>query len=284
MSTVRQPEANTLHDLVRLVYHFFGHPALGTSVIATAVACASFAVLVLVALLPRRLTSPAGYALAGALALGLVTTVLGGLVVKNFKAYQPSYSLWILPGLVILISGVSSVQRPKARRLGALALILYLATLGYAVAVLESHGTLFSHGLYARLSTLVKDSGPAKTAVVHEGEDYAVSYFPLLYGFGTDLEQYVPVASNPHQLLRLSDGNGPAHPCRLEDLNSTRLIVVRPRWLTAVDLRDELHHRRNPIPPGPVSRELRDSPGWRRMESEQFAAFTGAAIDTYERR
>ncbi|HVR84334.1 MAG TPA: glycosyltransferase, partial [Planctomycetota bacterium] len=284
MSSGQEAGGHGPGDVARYLYRFIGHPALGTSLAATVIAGASVAILLVLALCPRRSAAPTLYALAGALAVGVSITIGAGLSLKSFKAMQPTYSLWVLPGLSILISMAPLARWPRVGSLGVAVSSLFLAATGYACLVMDTHGTLFSNSPYGRLSPLVKPYLDTKTIVIHDGDQFAISYFPLYFGFGDRLQQFRSASPVPPRICPVTFGGGEGSPIPVAGLDVDRLIVVRSEWLSADDQRRELRGIRPGIPPGPLACVLLESPRWRLVESQQVAANAGAAIHIFERR
>lgn len=280
---IELPESRAL-SLVRLLYRFFGHSSIGTSPVVTAVACTSTAVLLILALVPRRSSTPPIRAWALALGVGLLVTVASGLAIQKFNALQPTYSTWVLAGLPLLIAGACLVPGPRLRALSTAMVLLFLASEGYGDAILETHGSLFSLGPYRRLSQLVETSSGKTTAVIHEGPEFYVAYFPLYYGYGARLPQFDVSPLNPVALLPVAPGGGLKTAVGFEALHANRLLVVTSEWLSASEQRAEILGRRMPIQPGPVARSLRESPGWRWVGSEQIVTTTATQVDIFERR
>jgi hypothetical protein len=277
MTDHTEPAAHWVQDLVRYPYRLFAHPALGSSGALSALACISFGILVLLALFPVRSSSGPVFALAVSLASGSV-------MVKSFRVLTPNYSLWMIPGLSILISLVGLSRWPAGPRVGRVAQGLLLGCLLNGVYILERHGSLYAHSPYARLSALMKEPENRKIIVIHDCSEFGISYFPLYFGFGGDLEQYARVSTEPWRLCRLIPGANLAETIRFGDLKPARLVMIRSEWISSTELGQELRGQRPPIPPGPLTQELLRSPEWRLVQSEQIVANSGAVVHIFEPR
>ena len=274
-------------DVGRLAYRFFGHPTLGTSRVATVLALAGAALLLLLALrspgASRRTAARSIPALAGALAAGFLLTAIAGLLAAKFDALKPSYSVWMLPGLSILLASVFTLPAGALRTAGLAAMTVFVGAQAYASVVLDSHGRAFSHGPYGGLAALLDGRDVKGTVVVHDRDLYGVSYFPLFYGFGSDLRQVVGSSADPDRVTPITFGGGLGESTDLAGLKASRLLIVRTHWMGASDLRDSL--RGSPPPRrGPLAEALDRSSAWRCVSSERIVATAGADVDVLERR
>lgn len=279
--------AHHLEDLARLVYRFFGHPAIGLSGIASAALGISSLVLLVLALLPRApgpTASPSIYPLAAALLVGFLVAAIAGMVIPNFNAHRPSYSIWVLPGLSVLMAGFRDRPEPRLRTLGNLALGLFLASQVAGASILVAHGSTFSHGPHTRLSAIIQQSSRKETAVIHDSTDFGMIYFPLYYRFGGELEQFVLRSLEPATLSRITRGGGIGEAIPLRDLPASRLIVVQSRSLGASDLRRFIREPTLPSAPGRLAASLEHSPEWKQAGSERIVALVGAEVDVLIRR
>jgi hypothetical protein len=271
-----------VRDFAKLVYRLFGHPAMGTSAMAVTSASVGVALLLVSSLFAGGDSLAVVRGLGAALAFGLASTLVAGKVITSFNVYSPHYSVWMVPSLAILLG--SAFRAPAVtRRLALVAWLLLIAADVYAAYRLETKGELFSHGPHRAIAELVRRGDISTTAVIHDGDAFGITYFPLRYEFAGTLAQYQASASDqPPRIARLPS-QGEEVPSPIDDVHFGRLIVVRAVWQTADDIAEELRGRRRPIAAGATATALLASPHWKLTASRQFVAMAGAAIHQFER-
>jgi hypothetical protein len=131
----------------------------------------------------KRRPEPVDYMIVVA-ALGIVATILPHFWIRTFDTLKPSYSVWLLPTLALIIA--SGAREMAARnawvRRGTVAAIVALV-LGALVstAVFLVRADWYVHGP-ARAIAAVAGRLPADTPIVYIGrETYAYGYFPTVY-------------------------------------------------------------------------------------------------------
>ncbi|WP_332787947.1 hypothetical protein [Sphingomonas sp. GB1N7] len=117
-------------------------------------------------------------------ALGVVATIGPHFWIHSFDTLKPSYSIWLLPGLaMIMASGAREVaRRGRWMTLGVKAGVVALAVgAGISTAIFLVHPDWSIHGP-ARAIITARQALPSDTPIVYVGEDtYAYGYFPIVY-------------------------------------------------------------------------------------------------------
>ena len=215
-----------------------GHPANVVSAIGAALFFLPLAGLAAVALIRIARgfgTDGIGYrrnpmvALAVALASGLVVTLLAAFVVKGFNPLKPTYSLWILPVLAVLLGAACARGNggwtTKAAQ-GFAILMLIGAASGEMLFV--RHAGWFVHGPSSAIRAVVGEN-PADTAVVYEGA-WAYGFFPTFYHYRQSLDQWLIAPDG--QLQKIAIGGAP------EPADASALAAKRRIILVRITLRD----------------------------------------------
>lgn len=173
-------------------------------------------------------------ALAVALASGLAVTLLAAVVAKGFNPLKPSYSLWVLPVLAVLLGAICG--RGQSGRLTGIARGLALLMLiGAAVGtlLLMRHPGWFVHGPSSAIRAAVGDA-PADTAVVYEG-DWGYGFFPTYYYYHQSLDQWRIAPDGQLQKIGLGGDPAAADPAPLAA--KRRIVLVRIASRNYHDLR-----------------------------------------------
>jgi hypothetical protein len=173
-------------------------------------------------------------ALAVALASGVVATLLAAAVAKGFNPLKPTYSLWMLPVLAVLLG--AACARGQGRRLtnvarGLAILMLLGAALGETILV--RHGGWFAHGPSSAIRAAVGDN-PADTAVVYEG-NWAYGFFPIYYYYRSALDQWLIAPDG--QLEKIGIGGDPSAADVASLAAKRRIVLVRITLRDYHDLR-----------------------------------------------
>jgi hypothetical protein len=282
------PTDGKLTGLIRLVYRQFSHPATSVSSVAVGVSALGFVVAILCGLAPKRRSGWASAALEVAMASGLSVVVLVHLAQSSFAATSPSYNVWILPALALLMAS-GLVANAHAVRVTALAgIIMTLAANTYATGQLAVRGDAFAHTPHRHIAALIRHYGPEKTAVIHDGDTAQAwhIYSPLRYEFGGKVRQfrYLP---NDRDAPGVRVADYPPHKAEVEvdptGLPFDDLIIVRSEQRGAKDVVSQVHRGVIPMGDGPVARALLASGGWERVEQETYLAFVGADIDVFRK-
>jgi hypothetical protein len=225
--------------------------------------------------------------------VGLGMTTAAKLTFGSFDATTPSYSVWIIPCLCLVMSAALSVRSRTARSLAVTAGAVLLVSEAAAATVLLQHGHHFAHGPHAPVARLIRDLGPREVAVIHDDPTYHLVfvYCPLRYEFGTNLSQFqtMDVASAgpiPVQSFEKHDHSSKKLPVLhwVEDLPQRYLVVVNCRFTQTGDLLHGIRSGRLPFEEGPAAAQLRSSPEWRPVGSRSILALDSAIVTVFERR
>ncbi len=214
-----------LVGLVRLAYRQFSGPAMSVSSVAVGLAAVGFVLGVACGLAPKRRWGSASTALGVALASGGLVVALVHLVQSSIAAASPTYNVWTLPTLAILIASGLDARARAVRATATLAIVLLMASNVFATSQLALRGDYFAHTAYRPISELIRHLGPREVAVVHDGQSpkaWAI-YAPTRYEFGGVVRQYIYVP-----------GGGEGDGIRVADYPSTKVesdpirLAVRP--------------------------------------------------------
>ena len=105
-----------LTGLVRLAYRQFSHPSLMVWPIAVAVAGVGFLMAGIAALVPKKAGQRESIGLLLVLVSGGIVVALAQLAQSHFRAASPSYNVWMLPTLALLLASGFAAAPKWARR------------------------------------------------------------------------------------------------------------------------------------------------------------------------
>jgi Dolichyl-phosphate-mannose-protein mannosyltransferase len=276
-----------LVGLVRLVYRLFSHPAMSISRVTVGLAALGFGLGIVCGLAPKDRSRWAATSLAMALASGGAVVMLVHLAQSKFEAARPSYNIWMLPPLAILIASGLAARARAVQCMAIAAILLSLATNLYADGQLAFRGDVFAHCPHRQIAALIRVLGPQDIAVIHDSDSTQSwdIYAPIQYDFGGEVRQYVGLPDR--------DGAGSTRVTEYPENRSGQtdlvglpfkyLIVVRSAPRSAQQITSQVHHGITPIGDGPVTRALLASGGWERVEEETFLAFVGADVDVFRK-
>jgi len=230
------------HGLVLYVLRLVAHPA---NVVSPIGAVLFFLPLVgLIAVAGVRVgqgfaTAGFGYrrepivALAVALVSGVAVTLLAAFVAKGFNPLKPTYSLWVLPVLAVLLGAVCARGAGRWARIAQG--LAFLMLLGAAVGqmLLMRHPGWFVHGPSSAIHAAV-GADPSDTAVIYEG-DWGYGFFPTYYYYHQALDQWRIAPDGQLQKIGLGGDPAPADPAQLA--TKRRIILVRITLRDYHDLR-----------------------------------------------
>lgn len=245
-SAISKNEVQTDHSLHGLVAYFLrlaGHPANVLSPIGAALFFGPLLGLLAVAAV-RIVRGFAGegaayrrdpiVALAVALASGLVVTLLAAFVVKGFNPLKPTYSLWVLPVLAVLLGGLCGQGGPArlTQIARGLALLMLLGS-AWGEAIMVRHAGWFVHGPSSAIRDVV-GGDPADTAIVYQG-DWGYGFFPTYYYYHQALDQWLIAPDGQLQKIGLGGAPAAADPAPLA--SKRRIVLVRITLRDYHDLR-----------------------------------------------
>ena len=263
----------------------FGHPALLIYPMAAALYFAACAALLVAAgwgiiqrALQRRM-APVDWLLVVAI-IGVVATVLPGLLISSFSALKPSYSIWLLPVFAVLLSlGASKpVGLPLWDRYGrpaaAGALLIGAAV---AIGVFLAKAPWFAHGPHRVIEAARERSSPATAILYGEPATYAYGYFPMVYESGGHLQQWL---ATPGGIVRITgSGLSPAAPVSaLAPYRGLVVVDIRPRHYA--DLRHCLADRCPAFAVSPLIDQLVRGGRWSVASHQRAFGFYDTVVTT----
>lgn len=231
------------HGLVVYALRLVGHPANVLSPIGAVLFFAPLAGLVAVAAVRiARGFAGAGLsyrrdpivALAVALVSGLAVTLLAAVVAKGFNPLKPTYSLWVLPVLAVLLGAICAKQdRTRLTQIARALAVVMLIGAAWGQGLFERYAGWFVHGPSSAIAAAVGDN-PADTAVLYEGE-WGYGFFPTYYRYRGGLEQWRIAPDGEYQRIALGGDPTRADPAALA--TKRRIILVRITLRDYHDLR-----------------------------------------------
>lgn len=272
-------------SVVRLVYHTLGgHPSLSIYAPLVLMSVGGAAAGFVVANLGggRRIT--AARALSIAVVAGLGAVIAARLATKAFDSLTPSYSLWMVPAMALLLSSVVSAESARLRQVGFAFVALSVLGSAGATLVMLSNATTFGHCAGDRINQRLRESGAvSELVVVHEPEgQWHHSYCPLRYEFGAALRQYRAVAtpSGGLELRLLPEERVVIAP---EALRARRVVVMDFEFQGADAVKDYVRSERAPaLSDGKVQRALA-AEGYRITKEETLMAIGAQHVSWLQR-
>ncbi len=274
-------EKNYLYGIVRLLYRLFVHPTMGVNQIVVGVAVVSAMILGLLAI-PIKKDNYVQKGIWLALIVGFITVVATHFVLSSFGATAPSYNIWMLPGVYLLLAcGLAVTYKQRLRKLAIVAAVLLIGANGFAASQLIIHGEYFAHGPHQKIASLIHRLGSDKVSIIYENSNVPIGYFPLRYEFGSQLPQYLHKSGDIENInvLRLPKKDSKLDPLTLA---SPFVLVIRARQQYAKELRQQIHYGDKATPEGPVSLAFRQSERWQFIENHLFVAFVAADVVFFE--
>ena len=265
---------------VKLLYRLYGHPALATSLAMTLVASLGIALAAAVALFARGPREPVRVGVAVTAAAGLSIVCAAAFVAHGFATTSPSYNVWLLPVLALLLSrALSGAGGRWAQRAGALGFALLLAGSAYASWQIHRLAPAYAHGPQNALFALLGELGPQRVDIVYDiGADDASGHvsFPVRYRYGRGQPQY-----------RFDEASA-----RLGKLDSKDPVPEQPSRDTIVVLRlentpaSELARRLRELPAAPATLPASQwlaQRGWQRVGQRPYVGLVSAQVDILQR-
>lgn len=275
-----------LRDFARLAYRLLGgHPSVSVHSLVK-LGVLGGAGVALVVSLARALTAPTlRRLLALAVGAGGLVAIACRLVVRSFDSLSPSYNLWMLPPIALLIGASISSTRPRWRALAWLGVTLHLAGTAAGAIVLLSHGPTFAHTAAERIAERIVKArtSEGRFAVVHDStESWGHTYLPLRYLFGKDLPQYLARAGadGTFTIAELPDLERSSAPA---DLPFDKIVVVHTQKQDAEAIREALQAARGPLIPATQAMEALRRAGWTLEDQEVLAAMEATRLEWMRR-
>ncbi|MBV8137559.1 MAG: glycosyltransferase family 39 protein [Deltaproteobacteria bacterium] len=241
----------------------------------------------LAALLPGRKAGAGTDALVLAIGSGLLVTGAAYIAQTSFDASSPRYSVWILPGLMLLFGSGVEATSSWPRWLALLGVVLLLIGEAYALTLFVFRGSAFAHTAYGPIEARIHRYGVDRVALVFEGDmNQAVHiYTPARYEFRGKLHQYSydPEASRTGATRVREALRSQEEPVDPAVLPFELLIVVSPEQVDSLGVVRQLNYGIDTRPDGPVARALLASHGWERVEEDTFLAYVTAHVDVFKR-
>jgi uncharacterized membrane protein len=272
-----RPLTETLFAFARVLYRLYGHPAVGSSTVATvAGAIGALALVVCIAAGVRR-WNRTSLAFLGVLVAGLAAVAVASFVVRGFSATTPSYNVWAIPVAAIVLGGMF---RPgmaswwNALSTTGLTAIVVASALG--CAQLLRNPDAFTHGPAKHVDALVSRLGREDLALVYDTGSDALGhlFFPVRFVHGRDVAQYLV---DDGGTVRPVDPGDPIPP----GLDRRHVLVVRIRSTSASDLAQMLREP-PPVARLPAADRIVDK-GWHRVTAERRIAQATADLELLTR-
>ena len=271
-----------LTDFLRLAYRQVGHASMSVHREAVAAAFLGAALAAGAALWPRWGRSRATVALIMALVSGGVMIMAAQLVQTTINAAAPHYNIWALPGLILLLASGLGATTPIVRRVAAVGIVLWLGADLFGSVQLRVTANISPHVAYRPVADLVRQYGPDRVTIVHDGDDQIFGHFysPLRYDFGPRLRQYVHVPDGPNR-DEVIDFPGKRNRIAADRLSTEYLIVLHSRKCTAVEVVDQLQHGPRTLADDQVAKVLTASPRWSRLREATYVAYYTTDVDVF---
>jgi len=234
-AAVALPLSVRSHDLIKLVYRFFGHQSmLGIPGLS---ATALLAGLTLIAFSTTPGSNPRARQVALFLLVNLTLVAIIELTTRAFNAFSNTYNVWALPVIALLAASSLSHRNRYVRIASALSISVIIAADCYAAVRLATAGEIYAHTRSTVVKTAVDSAGPSNAIVLYVN-DAAAIYFALTYDYGGGLRQYIAGAGNAH-LIGAPVGSPSLKLC---DLAAGTLLVADDQELPAEALQFLIAH------------------------------------------
>jgi 4-amino-4-deoxy-L-arabinose transferase-like glycosyltransferase len=303
------PDTSYAWQLTRLVYRIVAHPASSMMVelqvpyLFGLAAIAGAGVYGLARVRRHRSGVPSLFAsirstddrIAGfvavtvALSAGMAATILATFFLSRGLVFTPSYSVWMIPGMSIVLAACVGMFNLNAMRHARFAKALFLA--GAGCFALGAAGTLivfvqkmpfFTHGSSTAIVRAIK-AQPLGTPVYHDKSGiWAHIYFPLWYEFGPALGQFVLEDERDAVVARKIERAATRFGTAEKVLPKRVILVSAASWGTA-NIRHAIRDGATDVPAGPVAARLLTDPAWRVVEDISLVSFIAARVQVIER-
>lgn len=287
MTAFQQPDATVspfgvkLRGLVKLAYRVVSHPAIATSRTALAAVLVGGLLALLMGLTIKRKGLPSSGPIALAVAAGLAAVGLARFATGSLDATNPTYNVWVLPGVALVLGSGLAARAPSARGLSALGLALLTAGNVYGIAALAAHGDAFAHTPARHVIALVRQLGPERVTIVHDDAPAAgMLYFSLRYEFQGSVRQVFATAGpGPDGLRLLTLDRRPVD----DDPRGDLLLVLRTTVQSAEEIVDQLRNGLRPPADDPVGQALTAAGEWELVERRSWLAFHRCDLQVFRR-
>lgn len=268
-----------------LLHLLGGSPELVWPVAGLAFVAGAALLLTASALPGRDDAAKARHALLVGVAAGVAMTVAAAAVATAVQPLKPSYSIWALPFLILLIA--AGWSRPtgfaawdRCGRHAALA----LAVLGTGVAstLVAARPTLFIHGPGGFLAREYR-AAQADRLIYERDAQWGYGYFPLRFAGKGSIEQWRGIDARVALIGEGGDPNLPSVPLGDAVATANRVVVANIRLDTYRELRRYLHGEATGIAPGPVARALASDSHWRLKRVAEQPGYYSVRLWRFER-
>jgi hypothetical protein len=221
---------------------------------------------------------------------GVFATVAAGFVVKTFDALKPSYSVWLMAPIGLLV-GAGAVSNTGARlwdgmgrRAAAGAMLLGA---GISTYLFLQHASVFVHGPQGFIGALYDKAKTPKAIVYEPGAAWGWSFIPLQYSHRGQVLQYRP-QDDGTDLLQAVGGRRAAP--KAQELVAA-VAPYRVLLLTDIRLRTyrDLRQCQNQpsecpeFPSGAIEAALIGTGKWRKVDRERKFGLYDSQVTILER-
>ncbi|MFT4115727.1 hypothetical protein [Bradyrhizobium sp.] len=221
---------------------------------------------------------------------GVLATVMASLVVKTFDALKPSYSVWLMAPISILVgAGAASITGFRlwdglGRRAATCALFAGAALATY---LFLNHASMFVHGPQGFIAALYDKAETPRAIIYERGAAWGWSFVPLQYSRHGEAIQY-RAQDDGVDLVRAAGGLG-ANPIA-QDM-AAAVAPYRVLLLTDIELRTYRDIRlcqNQPMacpkfPPGPIEAALIGTGKWKKIDRQRKFGFYDSQVTVLER-
>ncbi|MCA9266405.1 MAG: glycosyltransferase family 39 protein [Planctomycetales bacterium] len=266
----------------RMLYRLVGHPASSVDLWALVVLLLGYALATGLAVrgwrdVRGRPAVTVARGITGILLLGLLGNVFGRMAFSSFDAFRPRYSLWMVPGMILLATtGIRLAylaQDRLPRCVGRAALICLLVASTWIAAVFAGNVQTFTHGPHNVLTAMV-GTAPSKTWLVYDDSPmWGFAYAPLLHEYGLMFPHYQVLPGDDEHNLHPLLGAPSSVDLHQAPIGTTLLVMS----LDSHGQRDIRHHlRKHAIRPsrGPLANALLNDAEWRIIDQRDHFSYT----------
>jgi hypothetical protein len=227
---------------------------------------------------------------------GVGATVVASFVVTNFSPLTASYSIWLFApiGALIAVGSTSHIGFRLWDNAGRFVAIGMMA-LGSAQAtwLFLSNANMFVHGPNRFVGTLYASAKGPKAIVYEAGTYWKFGYFPLVFSYRNEIDQYR--AAKGDELIRIERGDGLfgvesganiaiAQPLQTAVTSYKTLLIVDIQLRSYKDVRQcqsgAVECRR--LTAGAVEATLLKSGQWRQIKAERMFGLYDAQVKIWE--
>jgi 4-amino-4-deoxy-L-arabinose transferase-like glycosyltransferase len=279
-SKVGGTDEGNIRAIVRLLYRQVAHPTTSVSIFAVISATLGFLTLLILSLLRRGSENRQRDAILTALIGGFMVIVLGRIFVSPLVT-ETRYNLWIIPGLMILLSSSLTVTFRFSGILKVAAVILLVGASVFAASQFVVNGFYFSHSRFSSIDKYIQKLGPENVAVIHEGN--AAVCFPIQYTYESKISQYMlmPSENSRHLLKKFPELKNEAS---ISEINSAYIMLLRTEAIGASDIADRIKNGEKPLADSTYQEILEKSGKWNLNTSQIFISYFQTDMKIYEKK